>query len=134
MNSFTIGTLAGRTKLNIETIRFYERKKLLPEPKRSPAGYRQYSDEDISRLHFIGLAKRHGFSLKEIKELLELRVDPSSTCNDVRQKAEEKIEIVTDKIRELKQIKKALSSLVESCHGAGPEGDCPILNAFEKEI
>ncbi len=134
MNRFTIGTLTNRTKLNIETIRFYERNKLLPEPKRSPAGYRLYTEEDINRLHFIALAKRHGFSLKEIRELLDLRIDPSSTCEDVRQKAEEKIQVVEEKIRELRQIKKALSALVESCHGTGPEGYCPILDAFEKEI
>ena len=134
MKGFTIGTLANRTKLNIETIRFYERKKLLPQPARTPTGYRQYSEEDISRLHFIRLAKRHGFSLKEIRELLDLHIDPYSTCEDVRKKAGEKIKIVSDKIRELKQIKRALSTLVASCHGVGPEGDCPILDAFEKEI
>lgn len=131
MKGFTIGTLSKSTKLNIETIRFYETSKLLPKPKRSAAGYRLYTPEDINRLHFIGLAKRHGFSLKEIKELLSLRVDPYSTCEDVREKAEEKILVVEGKIRELKKIKKALSVLVESCQGAGPEGDCPILNAFE---
>ncbi|MEE8437021.1 MAG: heavy metal-responsive transcriptional regulator [Candidatus Neomarinimicrobiota bacterium] len=131
MKGFTIGTLSKSTKLNIETIRFYERNKLLPEPKRTTAGYRLYSLDDINRLHFIGLAKRHGFSLKEIKELLDLRVDPYSTCEDVREKAVDKIQVVDDKIRELKKIKKALSVLVESCQGIGPEGDCPILNAFE---
>ncbi|MCH8011739.1 MAG: heavy metal-responsive transcriptional regulator [Candidatus Marinimicrobia bacterium] len=134
MNSFTIGTLAKETKLNIETIRFYERNKLLPEPKRTQAGYRLYTNKDINRLHFIVISKRHGFSLKEIRELLDLRIDPSSTCEDVRKKAEEKIKVVSDKIRELKQIKRALSTLVASCHGVGPEGDCPILDAFEKEI
>jgi len=131
MTDFTIGTLTKKTKLNVETIRFYERKKLLPIPKRTPAGYRLYTEDDIHRLHFIGLAKRHGFSLNEIKELLELRVDPSTSCEDVRQKAEEKIEVVEEKIRELKKIKGALSALVTSCRGVGPEGDCPILEAFE---
>jgi len=62
---------------------------------------------------------------------LELRVDPSTSCEDVRQKAEEKIEVVEEKIRELKKIKGALSALVTSCRGVGPEGDCPILEAFE---
>lgn len=131
MNGFTIGTLVKNAKLNIETIRFYERSKLLPEPKRNSVGYRLYTEEDISRLHFIGLAKRHGFSLKEIKELLGLRVDPSTSCEDVRQKAEEKIQVVEEKIRELRQIRKALSTLVARCIGVGPEGECPILDAFE---
>ncbi|NOZ03224.1 MAG: MerR family DNA-binding protein, partial [FCB group bacterium] len=82
--------------------------------------------------HFIMMAKRHGFSLKEIRELLELRVDPSTTCEDVRQKAEEKIRVVEEKIRELRRIKRALSALITSCQGKGPEGNCPILEAFEK--
>lgn len=131
MEGFTIGTFAKCVKLNIETIRFYERNKLLPKPKRSSAGYRLYTNVDINRLHFIVLAKRHGFSLKEIKELLDLRVDPLSTCEDVRHKAEEKIQVVEEKIRELQKIKKALSSLVANCQGVGPDGECPILDAFE---
>ncbi|HDY75977.1 MAG TPA: heavy metal-responsive transcriptional regulator [Candidatus Marinimicrobia bacterium] len=132
MDGFTVGILAKETKLNIETIRYYERNKLLPEPKRTQAGYRLYTNEDINRLHFIMTAKRHGFSLKEIKELLALRVDPLTTCEDVRQKATEKIQVVEEKIRELNQIRKALSILVAHCQGVGPKSDCPILDAFEK--
>ncbi len=133
MSDFTIGILAKNTNLNIETIRFYERNKLLPEPRRTPAGYRLYTAADSKRLHFIAMAKRHGFSLKEIRELLDLRVDPASTCTNVRQKAEVKIQIVEQKIRELRRIKKALTTLVADCRGAGPTGHCPILDAFEKE-
>jgi len=133
VNAFTIGTLASKTKLNIETIRFYERNRLLPEPKRSPAGYRIYTEEDVNRLHFIMMAKRHGFSLKEIRELLDLRVDPTTTCEEVRRKAEEKLTVVERKIRELRRIKRALAVLIASCQGTGPEGNCPILQAFENE-
>ncbi len=132
MNVFTIGTLAKQAHVNLETIRFYERQGILPPPKRLSSGYRSYSDEDLRRLRFIQIAKKHGFSLKEIKELLHLRVDPECTCNDVRQRAEHKIQVIEEKIRELEQIRSALKELVASCVGSGPVGDCPILDAFEK--
>jgi len=131
MSTYTIGKLAKDTAVNIETIRFDERKGLLPKPNRSPSGYRQYSDEDLKRMHFILLAKKHGFSLEDIKELLELRVDPSSSCLEVRTKAEEKITVIEKKITELSRMKQALEILAASCHGVGPSGECPILDAFE---
>ncbi|NOZ74923.1 MAG: heavy metal-responsive transcriptional regulator [FCB group bacterium] len=133
MNQFTIGMLARQTNLNIETIRFYERNQLLPKPNRTPAGYRLYTETDVKRLHFIALAKRHGFTLKEIRDLLDLRVHSKSTCEQVRQKSEDKIRLIEEKIRELKKMKQALSVLVASCRGAGPASDCPILDAFEKD-
>ncbi|MFQ6613149.1 MAG: MerR family transcriptional regulator [Fidelibacterota bacterium] len=132
MNGFTIGTLAERADVNLETIRFYERKGILPKPTRLPSGYRSYSEEDLKRLRFIQMAKKHGFSLKEIKDLLHLRVDPDCTCDDVRQRAELKIQVIEEKIRELKQIRNALTVLVASCEGVGPTQECPILDAFEK--
>lgn len=132
MNGFTIGTLAEKANVNLETIRFYERKGIIPKPARLPSGYRSYSEEDLKRLRFIQVAKKHGFSLKEIKELLHLRVDPNCTCEDVRTRAEHKIQVIEEKIRELKQIKEALAILVASCEGTGPTQACPILDAFEK--
>lgn len=133
MSQFAIGILARETHVNIETIRYYEREGVLPEPARSPSGYRQYSPEDVKRLHFIRLAKEHGFSLSEIRELLNLRVDPSTTCNMVRHKAEVKIRTIEKKIRELERMHTAITDLVERCHGEGPRGSCPILDAFEQE-
>ena len=133
MNDFTIGSLAKSANVNIETIRFYERKGIIPKPARKPSGFRLYSDTDLNRLNFIIMAKRHGFTLNEIKELLELRVHPQSTCDEVREKAEQKIKVIEEKLRELKRIKKALQTLAASCHGPHPGGDCPILDAFEQE-
>ncbi len=132
MSGFTIGTLAEKANVNLETIRFYERKGIIPKPRRLPSGYRSYTEEDIRRLRFIQMAKKHGFSLKEIKELLHLRVDPNRTCKDVRQRAENKIQVIEEKIRELEQIKNALTILVASCEGTGPTQECPILDTFEK--
>jgi len=130
---YTRGELAKRAKINSETIRFYERKSLLPEPERSPSGYRIYSNDDLSRLNFISLAKDHGFSLVEIKELLDLRISKKTSCETVRSISEEKIKKVDEKIHELKRIKRALQQLVNACHQGGPAGDCPILDAFEAQ-
>ncbi|MEE9193724.1 MAG: heavy metal-responsive transcriptional regulator [Thermodesulfobacteriota bacterium] len=132
MADFTIGMLAKLSGVNIETVRFYERKAILPKPKRKPSGYRLYTNEDLKRLKFILMAKTHGFTLNEIKDLLNLRVDPESTCEDVRIAAQEKIEIVKIKLKELTRIKNALIKLAASCHGAGPVGECPLLLEFEK--
>ena len=131
MQEFTIGSLARQANVNIETIRFYERKGLMPNPQRTPAGFRVYSQKDLQRLNFILMAKKHGFTLKEIKELLDLRVNPNSTCDDVRKKAEIKIKLIEQKLQELRRMKKALKTLMASCHGSNPAGECPILEAFE---
>ena len=99
--TLTIGTVARRAGVGVETIRFYERKKLLPEPARDPSnGYRRYTESAVSRLKFIGRAKELGFTLRETRELLELRGGPA-TCGTVRSRAEDKIADVRRKIRDL---------------------------------
>jgi len=128
---FTIGKLSKATGLRIETIRYYERLGLIPPPRRRESGYREYTEEDIRRLRFIQRAKALGFSLKEIQELLNLRVDDQTTCEHLRQQAENKIADVEKRIQELQRIKRALQSLVNACYGKGPEGECPILHALE---
>ena len=133
MEIFTTKQLAEKAGVINETIRYYERKGLLPPPARSASGYRQYTNDDLKRMLFIKMAKEHGFTLKEIKELLDLRVSENSTCNDVREIAQHKIEIIEEKIRELKQIKKALTHLMDSCHLQDPADECPIINAFESQ-
>jgi len=130
---FSRGQLAALAGVNSETIRYYERKGLLPKPQRTPAGYRQYAPNDLKRLQFILAAKRHGFTLAEIKELLELRVSDSATCRQVRAKAQNKIFLIDKKINELERIKKALSLLSQRCHNKYPVEECPILDAFEQE-
>ncbi len=131
MSAITIGKLAKENDVNVETIRFYERKGIMPKPYRSTSGYRLYSDDDLKRLHFILLAKKHGFTLSEIKDLLELRVDPFSTCEEVKTRADQKIMVIEEKIAELQSMKRALTVLASNCHGDGPAGECPILDAFE---
>ncbi len=81
--AFTIGEVAKRSGLGLETIRFYERKGLIEEPPRTDSGYRQFPEDVVARIRFIRRAKELGFKLSEISELLSLRVDPDTTCADV---------------------------------------------------
>ena len=131
MNNLTIGQLAKNAEVNIETVRYYERRGLIPKPPRPRSGYRQYSHDIVIRIQFIKRGKELGFSLKEISELLSLRIDSDTTCSDVKKLAEIKIADVEEKIRVLQSIKKALTKLVALCSGQGPTGVCPILEALE---
>ena len=133
MERLTRGELARQGGVNLETIRYYERQGLLPKPPRSPAGYRLFSPDDLRRLRFIRRAQELGFSLREIKELLALRIDPSGTSMDVRRRAEAKIADVEGKINSLRAMKKSLARLTAACSGEGSVGDCPILESLHSE-
>src|SRR5262245_5989173 len=91
MKQLTIGNVAKESGVNLETIRYYEREGLLPEPQRTETGYRMFSRSAISRLRFIKRAQQLGFSLKEIKEILALRMDTNKSCADIRERAKAKI-------------------------------------------
>ena len=130
--NMTIGGLAKRTGIGIETIRFYEKEKLLKPLERTPSGYRLYDVESVKRIDFIKGARELGFSLREIKGLLTLRTDSRSTRSEVRRQIGEKIEIVQAKIAALAAIKQSLERLHASCEGEGSASDCPILEAFER--
>ncbi|NOY76486.1 MAG: heavy metal-responsive transcriptional regulator [Calditrichaeota bacterium] len=131
METFSIGQLAKQAGLNIQTIRYYERRGLLPAPKRRESGYRYYLAEDLSRLEFIKHAKSLGFSLNEINELLALRVDPDHTCDDFREEATQKIAEIDIKIKQLQRIKKALLQLTAACRTKEATVECPILQFLE---
>ena len=138
MERLTIGKVARLAGVGVETIRFYERKGLIerPERKRGPfgcQGYREYPVETVNRLRFIRRAKALGFSLREIKELLELRVAPGTTCADVRRRAQAKVAEIDEKIEQLKRIREALNRLSQECELLGREGSCPILDFLDKE-
>ena len=127
-----IGGLASQSGVTIETIRYYERRGLLPTPSRARSGYRLYADAAVCRLRFIKQAQL-GFSLNEIQDLLSLRMQPGTTCADIRQRAREKIATVNNKLEDLQRIKNALTKLARACQGKGPISECPILEALEKE-
>lgn len=133
MKHLTIGKLAKKAEVNVETVRYYEKRGLIAKPPRRDAGYRQYSQDVVARIQFIKRAKELGFSLREISELLSLRVDPSTTCGDVKRQAEVKIADVGEKIRVLQNIKKALTKLVALCHGQGPNSECPIMEILDNK-
>ena len=133
MKPLTIGQVARSAGVGVETVRFYERQGLLEEPARRDSGYRQYGEDVVARLRFIKRAKELGFSLKEIKELLALRVDPDTTCAEVKRQAEAKIADVEQKIAALQRIRKALVKLTAVCQGRGPTSECPILDALDNE-
>lgn len=133
MKPLTIGEVAKRTGIGVETVRFYEREGLLEEPERRPSGYRQFDERIVTRLRFIRRAKELGFTLKEIKELLSLKLDPSTTCTDVKSRAEVKIENIEERIRTLQRMKHALAKLTKACSGRGRTSDCPILDALDGE-
>ena len=132
MKTMTIGQVASGAGVGVETVRFYEREGLLEEPARRMSGYRQFEPEAVDRLRFIKQAQRLGFTLREIKELLSLKLDPQATRDRVREKAIAKIEDIETRIKELKRMKKALAPLVKACDGKGTVDGCPILSAIDK--
>jgi MerR family mercuric resistance operon transcriptional regulator len=132
MQTYTIGQLAREVNVNLETIRYYERRGLIPEPPRNPSGHRQYSDDAVLRTKFIKRSQALGFSLKEISEILSLRMEPGITCGDIKAKVEAKMVDVDQKIADLEQIRDALYRLVRKCNGKGPVGGCPILETLNQ--
>jgi len=131
--SLTIGQLAKQSGVGVETLRYYERRKLIPEPPRRRSGYRQYPPETVNRIRFIRRAKELGFSLKEIDELLALRAESAGQCAEVLARAQRKIDDIAQRIASLERMKHALAQLANSCSKSGTSGDCPILDALELE-
>jgi len=132
MEGLRSSELANRGGVNLETVRYYERRGLLPKPPRTAAGYRTFDAAAVRRLRFIKQAQALGFSLKEIRELLALRVDPRASCADVRRRAEAKIADIDEKLRALRAMRRALVRLTAACAGRGPVRACPILESLEE--
>jgi MerR family mercuric resistance operon transcriptional regulator len=133
MQALTIGRLAKQVGVGVETIRFYEREGLIAQPGRRPSGYRQYPPDVVRRVRFIRHAKDLGFTLKEIQELLDLRVDPTSTCEDVRKRARAKLADIEERIASLERMQAALLRLERKCRGRGPTSACPILEELDRD-
>lgn len=129
-HSLTIGTVAKRAGVPIDTIRYYEREGLLPEPLRRASGYRSYNETAISRLRFIRRAKDLGFTLEEIRDLLALSVDRHRGVKAVRERAQQRLASIDTRIAELTRIRQGLEQLIEACPGRGDPEQCPILRAL----
>lgn len=131
MNSYKIGEVAREAGVGVETIRFYEREGLLPEPPRRRAvhhrGYRVYGPESLHRLRFILRAKQLGFSLAEIRSLLELQSSEEVDCQIIREKAEHHLSDVEDRLKDLQRMRHALQQLIDQCDKTADLDGCPFL-------
>ena len=128
-----IGEVAGRAGVNVQTLRYYERRGLLEEPERTQSGYRRYAPETVRLIRFIKRAQELGFSLTEAEDLLRLRRAQGRDRQRIRALAEQKFRDVDQKIRRLSAIRSALGKLVHSCACAAPELECPILEALDDQ-
>jgi MerR family mercuric resistance operon transcriptional regulator len=129
MPALTIARAAREASVNIETVRFYERRGLIERPLKGE-GYRVYSPDHVARIRFIKEAQQIGFSLTEIKELLALRADPNADCSAVQQQAMAKQQEVRRKIEQLREIDAALETLIAACPGQGALQCCSIIDAL----
>jgi MerR family mercuric resistance operon transcriptional regulator len=132
-DKLTISRLAHLGGVNLETVRYYERKGLLPKPPRTASGYRMFPADAARRLHFIKRAQELGFSLKEIRDLLSLRMRPGTSRADIRERATAKVADIDERIRALNAMRNTLLALSERCDGCGPLDACPILESFDDE-
>ena len=131
MPDLTIGRAAHEAGVGVETIRFYERRGLIEQPKKPfDSGFRVYSPEQVKRVRFIRQAQQIGFSLHEIEELLALRADPTADCSEVREEAVAKLAEVRRKIAQLEDIGAALQALIAVCPGQGAVEACSILDTL----
>ena len=129
LNNLTIGALADTAGVNVETIRFYQRKGLMAEPERPYGSIRRYTGIDLSRVRFIKASQRLGFSLDEVGELLKL--EDGTQCDEVRDHAERKLRDVREKLTDLHRIETALSQLVDRCGSARGAVKCPLISSLQ---
>ena len=128
-----IGQAAGQAGVNIQTLRYYERRGLLPKPPRRASGYREFPDDAVRIVRFIKRAQELGFSLDEVEELLRLRRAPRRDRDRIRKVAERRIVQIDQKIEELNRMRTALRQLAHACH-AGTTLECPIIEALDEEV
>ncbi len=133
MGEITIGKVAKQAGVNVETLRYYERRGLLQKPPRSRSNYRTYPLSTVRRVRFIKRAQKLGFSLSEIDDLLSLKASTDGGCAQVQNRTEAKIKAIDDKIWALQAMRSALSTLVAECPGTGSTDACPILSALDTE-
>lgn len=127
----TIGAFAEAGGVNVETIRFYQRKGLLPQPRRPPGGIRRYGERDVARVRFVKSAQRLGFNLSEIADLL--RLQDGTHCSEASRLAERKLCDVRERLADLLRMETALSGLVSACHSVTTDVSCPLIAALQEE-
>jgi MerR family mercuric resistance operon transcriptional regulator len=127
-SELTIGRLAGAAGVNVETIRYYQRRGLMAEPSKPMSGQRRYASDAIKRVRFIKRAQVLGFTLDEIGSLLEL--DEARACIETRELAAHKLQVIEEKLSDLKAMRKALTGLLRQCDAGATKGNCPIIHAL----
>ncbi|MAA75141.1 MAG: heavy metal-responsive transcriptional regulator [Salinisphaeraceae bacterium] len=130
--SLSIGQLASKAHTTVETIRYYERCGVIPEPPRTSSGHRRYPANATQRLHFVKRAKTLGFTLDEIMTLLELN-DGGGDRAQVKSTAQDKLAELDARIRHLRRMRSALAKLERQCSGTGPVAGCPIIEALSDD-
>jgi MerR family transcriptional regulator, copper efflux regulator len=129
--SMTIGAVAEAARVNVATVRYYERRGIIAEPRRTESGYRQYDESAVARIRFIRRAQELGFSLDEIADLLALRVEDPAACGAVASATRAKLEDVESRIRELERLRGILKELLGSCQARRATTECPVLELLE---
>ncbi|GIW72786.1 MAG: hypothetical protein KatS3mg102_2328 [Planctomycetota bacterium] len=132
MDDWRRGELARRAGVHAETVRYYERRGLLPRPRRSTGGHRLYGEPELRRLRFIKAAQQLGFTLAEVRELLRLRLSESARCAEVKRRARSRLVEIERRVQALEARRRALERLLRACEEARPASDCPILAAIEQ--
>lgn len=125
----TIGALANAARVNVETIRFYQRKGLLPEPHKPHGGIRRYGELEVARVRFVKSAQRIGFSLDEIADLL--RLEDGTHCDEASRLAEHKLDDIRAKLADLARMESVLSQLVCACHTRKGSVSCPLIASLQ---
>jgi MerR family mercuric resistance operon transcriptional regulator len=128
MSELTIGRLAEEAGVNVETIRYYQRRGLMPEPDKPMQGHRRYAGDAVKRVRFIKRAQVLGFTLEEIGSLLDL--DEAHACAGTRDLAANKLQVIEAKLADLKAMRKALTALMRQCDSGAARGSCPIIHAL----
>ena len=129
--SLTIGSLAKAVAVNVETVRYYQRRGLLPEPSRALGGIRRYSASDVERLKFIKRAQAVGFTLAEIMALLKLRAN--GCCSATRTLAAAKLQMINDRCNALQQLRTELARWIADCDANIADVTCPVIEHLEAE-
>jgi Hg(II)-responsive transcriptional regulator len=127
-----IGEVAAQAAVNIQTLRYYERLGLVPDPARSPSGYRSYQPQTVRRVRFIKRAQDLGFTLAEIADLLGMRERAATACEQVEARASATLERIEEKIRDLERMRLALDHYVSACRTQRPIQECPLLAALDQ--
>lgn len=131
--SMTVGKLAASAGVGVETIRFYQKRGLIPQPARRGSGYRMYDDDVVARIRFIKNAQALGFTLTEIAELIDLEHDPRAKCGDLQERSDAKIGLIDQEIAALTKMRNELSQLSSACQSDQPLAECRLMNCLAGE-